>query len=546
MSDRAPSLVPLRGNAASVRRFRQLLLCAAVCYPGWLLVVDFTSPHAVQGTLSRLAIGCLCLVVALATWPSAWVRRVIEPFCCAACCIIVSHNAYFLQINHFDLQGVVGYVLVLFGLSISFESHRYLVGFIAFTSVVTLAACLVANPEAPAFLLGVSALILMMSYVAFRDKLQVLESLKHRNKELEIAEMFLTKTAEVANIGGWSLTIPTQELWWSKQTYLIHEVEPGTPIELKSAIEYYSVEARPIITAAVARALANHESYDLELPLITAKGRRIWVRAIGQAIYENGRATRVIGAFQDITQKRDQQAQLIHTSKMATLGEMSGGVAHEINNPLTVIMGFAQRIKISLDAGRVDDAECRKATDRIIQMTERIAKIVRGLRTFAREASQDPFSRVAIHRVVEDSLELGRERLLNSGVDVRTAAFSGDLVVDCRMVEISQVLINLVNNSFDAIRDLPVKWIEISAEDLGDFVRVSVTDSGPGIAPEIAEKILQPFFTTKPVGVGTGLGLSISKGIVESHGGQLHYDATAGTTRFVFTLPKRQRVFVAA
>ncbi len=660
-------------SAASIKRFRILLLAAAVFYPAWAGVNHFIVANGVEGMVGRLVVSTFCIAcIVLSFVPKT--RRFIEWLCFAASCVIVTHNAYLVNVNDMNLIYILGYTLVVFGLSISFESQPLLLGFIFYTIAVTIFS---GQGETPLRHLysGAAMLALAMSYLAFRDKLALLASLRKKNDELETTQMFLKNTAQVANIGGWSLDVGTQVLWWSDQTYAIHDVALGTKIDVASAIDYYAPEARGTISDAVERAIHQQLTYDLTLPLLTAKGRRIWIRAIGKPTIHMGRTMGLYGSFQDITdqvnlkeederrsrlltnvldnlphgvfakdlkngskyviwnkgmenlfkiqasdvlgkddaflfdpkvlkrierldqlvleskslldlaeeevnsklvrfpahsmrvpvldvrgepqlilgiiedisdmkkreaQIRDQQTQLLHASRMSTLGEMSGGVAHEINNPLTVIMGFTRKIELALASDQLDSEDIKRSTEKITAMTERIAKIVRGLKTFAREASQDPFAPVSIRAIIEDSLDLCKERLVNTGIELRIEDIPHGLTADCRSIQISQVLVNLLNNAHDAIEDKPVKWIEVSARESSDSVEISVTDSGGGISPEIAAKILQPFFTTKGVGVGTGLGLSISKGIMESHHGRLFYDAASKYTRFVMTFPKRQ------
>jgi C4-dicarboxylate-specific signal transduction histidine kinase len=115
-----------------------------------------------------------------------------------------------------------------------------------------------------------------------------------------------------------------------------------------------------------------------------------------------------------------------------------------------------------------------------------------------------------------------------------------EVLVDCRSAQIEQVILNLLNNSADALTTLTDKWIRVDCLNLGEFVQIVVTDSGRGIAPPVVQKMMQPFFTTKEVGKGTGLGLSISVGIMEDHHGRLQYDASSPHTRFVMELPVKQ------
>lgn len=249
--------------------------------------------------------------------------------------------------------------------------------------------------------------------------------------------------------------------------------------------------------------------------------------------------------FRDVTYRRNlemtldkQKMQIVASAKLAALGEMAGGIAHEINNPLSIIQGRSQILSELARRDLLDKNAVVKAAQVINDTCARVAKIVRGLRTFAQDGERDPFETVQISTIVQDALGLCKERLQYSDVEI-SASCDPELTVTCRPVHIAQVLINLINNAFDAIKESSEKkWIHIEVVDLNDKYSVMVTDSGHGIPEDIQEKIMRPFFTTKEVGKGTGLGLSISRGIVESHYGEITIDSTCSNTRFVATLPK--------
>jgi len=230
------------------------------------------------------------------------------------------------------------------------------------------------------------------------------------------------------------------------------------------------------------------------------------------------------------------QEELIQNGKMAALGEMASGIAHEVNNPLTVIIGVSGSLLRKVKAGSVENTVVLTELEKIQKMGDRISKIIKGLKTFSRDGRNDQFEKSSIKHIVEESLELCNTRLKNHGIELRNK-IEKDIVVDCRASQIEQVIINLVNNAHDAIQDRDEKWIEMDARDVDGKLILTVTDSGPGIPQAMREKIMQPFFTTKEVGKGTGLGLSISSGIIKSHLGKLEIDTNCPNTRFVLTIP---------
>jgi len=240
-------------------------------------------------------------------------------------------------------------------------------------------------------------------------------------------------------------------------------------------------------------------------------------------------------------QTERQRVQLLAHSKMAILGEMAGGIAHEINNPLFVINGKLSHLEKQLQQIQPPLGKINEDLQKILTMTARIAKIVSGLRQFSRNGEQDPKTATSLLEILNDTLELCQERLNNAHIELRLQ-IPPDLKVFCRAVQISQVLMNLLSNSFDAIESRAQKWIAISALRTDLAVEITVMDSGPGIDPLIAPRIMQPFFTTKEIGKGTGLGLSISKGLIESHGGSLVYNAQSLNTAFTFTLPNAENI----
>jgi signal transduction histidine kinase len=234
------------------------------------------------------------------------------------------------------------------------------------------------------------------------------------------------------------------------------------------------------------------------------------------------------------------RTQMVQASKMSALGEMAGGIAHEINNPLAVIGSKADELLELLEDNALDPAHLQESLEVILKTTTRIANIIKGLRSFSRDGSRDDVQSVDVQCLVEETASLCRERLQTHGVELVIEEVPEGLRFEGRSVEISQVLLNLISNSFDAVKDIsaPSKWVKVSALDRVNQVEFRVMDCGPGIPREVRDKIFQPFFTTKAINQGTGLGLSISLGIAKNHGGSLAVDLECKNTCFVLCLPK--------
>ena len=257
---------------------------------------------------------------------------------------------------------------------------------------------------------------------------------------------------------------------------------------------------------------------------------------------ENDRAeSALIDAVRRVEEEKrkivELQAKAFASAKFAALGEMASGITHEINNPLTAINLHSQQLRFLIENGSDQKTEAMEKIDLVAKTVHRIARIVESMSTISREGSQDSMKEESLSRIVDDTSTFCAERFRRHNVDLRINV-AKSIFVECRAVQISQLLLNLLNNAFDAIEDLPVKWIELSAVEKDSELIVSVTDSGSGIRSELREKIFDPFFTTKPAGKGTGLGLSLSRKIAQDHGGNLILDEKSPHTKFTLTLPR--------
>ncbi len=236
------------------------------------------------------------------------------------------------------------------------------------------------------------------------------------------------------------------------------------------------------------------------------------------------------------------KARVEYASRLASLGEMAGGIAHEINNPLAAIMGHAEQMNVVLrELPSELSTRLIPKTDKIQKAVTRISRIIQSLRHFSRSSENEPLQATDLGILLDETLELCRARFEHHQVELIVDTFPREAQVVCRSVQISQVLLNLLNNAFDAVANSPEKKVHLQIHCEVASCRFAIQDSGSGIDPGILEKIFNPFFTTKPIGKGTGLGLSISRMILEEHGSQLKLDRSAiGGARFSFTLPVSQ------
>ncbi len=254
----------------------------------------------------------------------------------------------------------------------------------------------------------------------------------------------------------------------------------------------------------------------------------------------------LLGISEDITMRKQNEAiieaqrvRLVTAEKMTSLGVMAAGVAHEINNPLAIIAGGVEQIQNALKSESPDKSRITKLVTVIERTIQRISQIVDGLQFFARDGSKDAYAEIPVVQILEQTLAFCQERLKNHGIRLELLPIAEELKLWCQPTQVSQILLNLLNNAHDAILPLEEKWVRIQFLDREDHLELIVEDSGQGIPEAIAGKIFEPFFTTKDIGKGTGLGLSISKGIVDSHRGKMVLDRSSKNTRFVVSLPKR-------
>lgn len=396
---------------------------------------------------------------------------------------------------------------------------------------------LVRKLEQKMFQLGEANRALQME---LEERTRAQEELEHRAALLRIA-------GQVAQLGGWSIRLPERIVTWSDQTCAIHDVPAGHQPTPEEAAGYCLPQHRETLDRAYEACMVGGEPFDLEASIATAKGRRRWVRAIGEPMRDgDGAIVGVQGAIQDISDRKQLEQRFLRAQRMESIATLTGGMAHDLNNVLSPIL-------LSLELLREDVAspEARETISTIEACAQRGSDMVRQVLSFARGV--DTRTReVEIGQVVRDAGRVVRDTFPD------TIHLEADVASDLWSVEgddtqIHQVLMNSFVNARDAMTDggtltVTVENVQIDGHyaamsgtaEPGPYVRISVTDTGTGMPADVLPHIFDPLYTTKAVGAGTGIGLSTVATILRSHGGfvTVYSEVGRGTT-FRFHFPAR-------
>jgi PAS domain S-box-containing protein len=286
----------------------------------------------------------------------------------------------------------------------------------------------------------------------------------------------------------------------------------------------------------------------IETRVIDDQGELRWLWLRGSRSQSEGPQQLLLVA-DDVTEKkqaeelqRSREANLISNARNVAVGDLASGVAHEINNPLTIIVGRASELKklLTLDSEQMDKA--KDLVDKIQSTAIRISQIVLSLKALAKKEPSGTMIRHLISPMVTELKDLASARFRSHEVTLEFGDLRANAEIEMNPTLISQVVLNLMNNAFDAVQTQKEKWVKVDFTEDNDSIYVSITDSGSGIPIKNRGRIFDAFFTTKEPGKGTGLGLSLASSIAAHHHGSLRLDTLHPRTRFVLQLPKRQPV----
>jgi two-component system NtrC family sensor kinase len=345
----------------------------------------------------------------------------------------------------------------------------------------------------------------------------------------------------------------------AEDAIFIHDIETGTILDVNPKAcetygytrdEFRAVDIGTLSSGAppytqqhavrLMKRIVSGEQLTMEWHARRKSGELFWFEVSGKRVNIGGH-DRILALGRDITDRKRAAEELTHQrealyqrEKLAALGSLLAGVAHELNNPLSVVVARAVLLE------EQGDATTRGAALRIRTAAERCARIVRTFLAMARQQKPER-GPVAVDEVVTAALDIAGYALRTSGIEVRVELAEDAPLINADADQLHQVLLNLVINAQQSLQDMPLpRRIRIRSviDRKAGMLALTVADNGPGIPPHLKARVFEPFFTTKPTGVGTGVGLAVSLGIIEAHGGTMSVDAApGGGAAFTIRLP---------
>jgi len=361
--------------------------------------------------------------------------------------------------------------------------------------------------------------------------------------------------AEQSESGVWYLNIKRDELSWDDIMYRLYEVDKA---DFSGAYEAWETSLHPQDKQRAVddlnSAIEGIKPFDTIFRIVPARTKKVrYIRAKGKVERnKNGEAIGILGTNWDVTKEmeiakerervirklKETQAQLIQSEKMATLGMLTAGIAHEINNPLNYISGGYTVIRDILEKKEtVSKDEVLEYLDWIKVGTDRATDIVRSLNLFSRN-NEDNNEQCDLEKIIEDSLSVLQHKHKDR-ITVRKSLEGNNVVVEGNNGRLNQALLNILSNAIDSIDNKGE--IQIRLVDKDNEVVVQVTDNGHGMDADTLKRITDPFFTTKLPGKGTGLGMSITRTIIDEHQGELQFESEVNRgTKVRVVLPRNQ------
>ncbi|MEO8438750.1 MAG: ATP-binding protein [Spartobacteria bacterium] len=398
--------------------------------------------------------------------------------------------------------------------------------------------------RAPYFItLSFLFIVAAMAFELSRDMMhaaRMVEELRENEESMSLA-------ARAAQLALWRWDISHDDIWVSPNGRGLYGIVAGEPVTLLRFLETLHPDDREATRQAVQGALEGGGTFNAEYRVALPNGGVRWIGALGKVEFgQSDQPLRMRGVSLDITERMtaemeasQHRAELAHLTRVATLNQLSGSLAHELNQPLAIILSNAQAAQRLLAQSPPDIAEVSEILADIVGEDRRAGEVIHRLRALLKRGETVVLP-VSLNAVIEEVLQLTHGDLMARGVVVRCDPLDGLPEVEGDRVQLQQVLLNLILNAADSMSANPPRErrLHLVTAHRNGAVRVSVHDEGCGL-PADAEKVFHPFFTTKPHGLG--LGLPICRAIIDAHGGKLWSEADpASGSVFHFELPERE------
>ncbi len=386
------------------------------------------------------------------------------------------------------------------------------------------------------------AAVLLTSLVIASQMALIILLLAARRRARDM-DASLSLAADAAHVGLWQRDLASDEVTASPRWRALFGLPAAGRLKLDEVLARLHPADAPKVRETIERGIRDGRGYDVEHRIVLPDGRVRWIASMGRADGGNGGpVSRARGVSMDVTERKrieaelnEQRRELAHLSRVTMLSALSGSLAHELNQPLGIILSNAQAAEALLENNAPDLDELRSILADIVKADHRAGEVIKRLRAFLQrgEANRQAHD---VNEIVTETLPLVRSDLIARGVMVEAALAPGLPSVRCDRVQLQQVLLNLLLNACDAMADHEpgARQAKIDTAQDGARVRLSVRDAGCGLPPDI-ERLFQPFVTTK--GQGLGIGLAISRSIVESHGGRLWAEPLETGAAFHVELP---------
>jgi C4-dicarboxylate-specific signal transduction histidine kinase len=362
-----------------------------------------------------------------------------------------------------------------------------------------------------------------------------------RTAELERSEAFLAEAQRLSHTGSFGWDVSSGKLYWSEETFRIVECDRADQPTIDLVLQRTHPHDRARVQQTLDRAAQEGSPLDFEHRLLMPNGSVKYVHVVGRASKEDESGTpEFVGAITDITERkraeaeareserryREMQMELEHANRVATMGQVTASIAHEVNQPIATARNNAASALRFLSRTPPDLEEVREALDCIVNDVDRAGDVIGGIRKLITKAPAPLDDCLDINEAIREVIVLSRGEALKNGVSVQMQLAEGLPLIQGDRVQLQQVVLNLILNAVEAMssvddarRELLISTERSEAHE----ILVAVNDSGPGIDPEHRERVFDSFYTTKPSGMG--LGLAICRSIIDAHGGRLLADA---------------------